>query len=76
MHDLYNSGLFTRTWTIQEVALASAPLVMCGEKIIMWGNLMGGIDEAFRIETTDAAVFARNAAQCIEILWLCLLQKS
>ena len=76
MHDLYNRGWFTRTWTIQEVALASAPLVMCGEKIIMWGNLMGGFDEAFRRETTDAALFARNAAQCIEILWLCLLQKS
>lgn len=76
MQDLFTRGWFTRTWTIQEVALASAPLVMCGEKTILWGNLMGGFDIAFKHENTDTIRFARNAAQCIEILWLCLLQKS
>jgi hypothetical protein len=76
MQDLLNRGWFTRTWTIQEVALASAPLVMCGEKTILWGNLMGGFDVAFEHENIDTVRSARNAAQCIEILWLCLLQKS
>lgn len=78
MQDLFNRGWFARTWTIQEVALASAPLVMCGEKTILWGNLMGGFDIAFEREqeNIDTVRAARNAAQCIEILWLCLLQKS
>ena len=76
MQVLFSRGWFTRTWTIQEVALASAPLVMCGEKTILWGNLMGGFDIAFEHENIDTVRSARNAAQCIEILWLCLLQKS
>ncbi|CAN9171994.1 unnamed protein product [Alternaria alternata] len=78
MQDLFNRSWFTRTWTIQEVALASTPLVMCGEKTILWGNLMGGFDIAFEHEqeNIDTVRAARNAAQCIEILWLCLLQKS
>jgi hypothetical protein len=76
MQDLFKRGWFTRTWTIQEVAMASAPLVMCGEKTILWGNLMGGFDIAFKDEKTEKVRYARSAVQCIEILWLCLLQKS
>ncbi|CAN9314445.1 unnamed protein product [Alternaria sp. RS040] len=76
MQDLFNRGWFTRTWTIQEVALASAPLVMCGGKTILWGNLMSGFHIAFEHENTDTVRSARNAASCIETLWLCLLQKS
>ena len=76
MQDLFTRGWFTRTWTIQEVALASAPLVMCGEKTILWGNLMGGFDVAYKREAIDTTRFARNAVQCIEILWMCLLEKS
>lgn len=76
MQDLFDRGWFTRTWTIQEVALASNTIVMCGEKTILWGHLMGGFDVAFNVDNTERTRSARNAVQCIQLLWLCLLKQS
>ncbi|KAK5723471.1 hypothetical protein LTR15_005169 [Elasticomyces elasticus] len=67
---------FTRMWTVQEAALAQAPIVMCGNKSIYWSHLVAGIQRAAVLSPSPDTIAARNAVDCIQFFWLCLVQLS
>jgi hypothetical protein len=63
-------------WTVQEAALAQQAMVMCGSKSIYWNQLVAGIQHALETEPSPEMAGARNAVDCIQFFWLCLLQRS
>jgi hypothetical protein len=73
---LFKRDWFTRMWTVQEAALAHQPLVMCGSRTIYWNQLVSGIQHASNVERSPEMADARNAVDCIQFFWLCLLHRS
>jgi hypothetical protein len=62
-------------WTVQEVASAFEPLVMCGSKSIYWNHLVVGIQHASKLNPTPETINALHAVQCVQFFWLCLQEQ-
>jgi hypothetical protein len=41
---------FTRMWTVQELVMASEPIVVCGSKSMRWNSFFWGMVEALELE--------------------------
>src|SRR5271170_1731248 len=75
MQDILECEWFTRVWTIQELAMASEPFVICGDKVIRWCCVLWGIRYAMSQERNDSIVRAWNAVSVANFFWQCLMEK-
>ena len=75
VQSLFARDWFSRMWTVQEVALAHEPLVMCGSKSIYWSHLVAGIQHASTLHPTPETVNALHVVHCVQFFWLCLLER-
>jgi hypothetical protein len=55
MQDLVRRDWFHRMWTIQELVMATEPIVVCGNKSIHWGYLA-----TYLIHSRDRPEFRNN----------------
>lgn len=62
-------------WTVQEVALAQEPVVMCGSRSIYWSHLVAGIEHATKLDPGPETLNAIHAVKCIQFFWHCLLEQ-
>jgi hypothetical protein len=66
---LFENGWFTRSWVVQEVAMAAEPYILCGNNSIYWKHLVylhTAGRENLHPNTRGPAV---NAVRCIQFLW-------
>jgi hypothetical protein len=75
MQDILEREWFTRVWTIQELAMAREPFVICGDKVIRWYCVFWGIRSAMSQERNDSIVRAWNAVSVADFFWRCLMAK-
>ena len=75
MQDILDRKWFTRMWTLQELAMAKEPLVMCGGKVIRWNCVMWGIWHRLSLESNASILRAWKSVSGTEFFWLCLLEK-
>lgn len=48
--DIFRRPWFTRMWTVQELVMASEPIVVCGSKSMRWNSFFWGMVEALELE--------------------------
>lgn len=79
MEDLISREWFKRMWTIQELAMAQEPVILCGKKTVRWYQLCWGIVHARdlagnRKNTEFSEVF--DSVIVTQSLWLSLYIKN
>src|SRR5437667_9083344 len=64
-------------WTIQEFAMAKKQLIMCGEKIITWQELITGVDyhNALLRSRNDSLTAAERPISVAGFFWHSLYRK-
>ena len=50
MHDIYTRSWFTRSWTTQELVIATEPIVLCGSKMVPWASFALTVLDARTLE--------------------------
>ncbi|KAH0536826.1 hypothetical protein FGG08_006324 [Glutinoglossum americanum] len=79
MRDLIDRDWFKRMWTMQELVMAREPVIICGEKIVRWNNLLWGIIAASEFaDNMNSIGFSTvfNSVLAAESLWLDLYIKA
>lgn len=75
MRDIFAREWFRRMWTMQELAVAKEPLIMCGGKIIFWNDFTLGMIYSLSHGNRDDATHARYSVPCAGFFWFALFHK-